>query len=113
MRVNVGKMDRLIQIIRRDSTRDADGYPTFTDTVVRRCWAQISQASGSELVKNNADMSQVKVRFFIRWSPAPLDRKMLVRCDSEIYQIEYINDYGGGRQWVELCCGQLTTEATV
>ena len=72
------------------------------ETVVRRPWAQFSQTSGTELTKANADMSEVMVRFLIRWSSTPLSRKMVVRYAGDDYEIEYINGYGDSREYVEL-----------
>ena len=80
------------------------------ETVVRRPWAQFSQTSGTELTKANADMSEVMVRFLIRWSSTPMSRKMVVRYAGDDYEIEYINGYGDSLEYVELWCRRLTLE---
>ena len=108
MEINAGELNQRIQIIRVDKGRDADGYETKTETVVRSPWARFSQTSGKELVRANADMSEVKVRFLIRWSSIPISRKMLVRYGGSDYQIEYINGYGDSREYVELWCSLAT-----
>ena len=110
MEVNAGELNKRIQIIRVDKSRDADGYETKTETVVRSPWARFSQTSGKELVRANADMSEVKVRFLIRWSSTPISRKMLVRYGGRDYQIEYINGYGDSMEYVELWCSLATVE---
>lgn len=110
MEVNAGKLNKRIEIIQIEKELDRDGYETVKETVVRRPWAQFSQTSGTELAKANADMSEVKVRFLIRWSSTPLSRKMVVRYAGDDYEIEYINGYGDSREYVELWCSRLTLE---
>ena len=110
MEINAGKLNKRIEIIRIEKELDGDGYETVKETVVRRPWAQFSQTSGTELTKANADMSEVMVRFLIRWSSTPMSRKMVVRYAGDDYEIEYINGYGDSREYVELWCRRLTLE---
>ena len=110
MDINAGELNKRIEIIYVEKTTDADGYATEKETVIRRPWAKFSQTSGTELVKANADMSEVNVRFLIRWSPTVLSRKMIVRYAGNDYEIEYINGYGDSREYVELWCRLLTLE---
>lgn len=108
MNVNAGDLNKRIQIIRVDKSRDDDGYETKTETVVRSPWARFSQTSGKELVQADADMGEVKARFLIRWSRTRLSRKMIVRYGGNDYQIEYINPYGDSKEYVELWCKLVT-----
>ena len=110
MEVNAGKLNKRIEIIQIEKELDRDGYETVKETVVRRPWAKFSQISGTELTKANADMSEVMVRFLIRWSSTPMSRKMVVRYAGDDYEIEYINGYGDSRESVELWCRRLTLE---
>ena len=110
MHVDVGELNQRIQILRLDRTETMDGYKEETETVVLNCWAKASQSSGSELVKANADFGEEKVRFLIRWTRKAIDRKMIVRYGGSRYEIEYINDYGGGRQYLEIWCRWLSRE---
>lgn len=102
MYIDAGQLNKRIQIIRLPAEEDADGYPVGGETVVHRCWAKFSQVSGTEAVKANADFTDLKVRFLIRWPRVPIDRKMIVRYNKADYEIEYINGYGDGRQYLEI-----------
>lgn len=113
MRVDVGELNKRIMICSVTRSRDGGGYWTEKSTVVRRCWAKISQASITDLLKRNADTAEVKYRFLIRWSKTPVDRKMQVEYRGKRYQIEYINPYGDSHEYVELLCSRVTTEAKV
>lgn len=110
MEVNAGELNKRIKIIKVTKSKDKDGYETVTETVVRAPWAKFSQTSGTELVKADADMSEVKARFMIRWSRTKLSRKMIVRYGGNDYQIEYINPYGDSKEYVELWCSLMTME---
>ena len=54
--------------------------------------------------KAGADFGEVRVRFLIRYTRKPIDRKMFVRYRGKDYEIEYINDYGDSHQYMELMC---------
>lgn len=110
MQVNAGELNRRIDIIKVTKSKDKDGYETVDETLVLHAWAKFSQTSGTELVKADADMSEVKARFLIRWSRTNLSRKMIVRYGGNDYQIEYINPYGDSKEYVELWCSLLTLE---
>lgn len=109
MDIDAGKLNKRIRIVRVDKVRDIDGYYAAKETVIREPWAQFSQTSGTELVRAGAEMGEVKVRFLIRWSPTEISRKDRVRYAGQDYQIEYINGYGDGREFLELWCSRLTT----
>lgn len=108
MRENAGKLDKRIEILRPAPDRDKDGYQTGGETLVRRPWARLTRMSGTEVQKANADTKEVRARFLIRASSTPLDRKMVVRCNGDLYDIEYLNDYHDRHEYVELICKQRT-----
>lgn len=109
MTVNPGELDKRIKIISTTATEDDDGYHTETETVERTCWAKLSRTSGTELAKNNADFSNVKCRFLIRYA-AGIDRKMIVRYSRSDYEIVYVNDYDDKHEYIELWCERMTQE---
>lgn len=105
MYVQAGELNKRIEILRRTEKTDQEGYlPEAPLELVHSCWAKFSQTSGTELVRANADFGEEKVRFLIRYTRKPIDRKMVVRYRGSIYEIQYINDYGDGHQYMELWC---------
>lgn len=110
MHVDAGELNKRIEIARLDRTETLDGYNEITETVVHRCWAKFSQTSGTEFIKANADFGEEKVRFLIRWTDRAIDRKMVIRYGGSRYEIEYINDYGDGHQYIELWCKWLSRD---
>lgn len=109
MNVNPGELGKRIQIVEKTETEDDDGYVTKTDTVIRTCWAKFSRTSGTEIQKNNADFSEVKCRFMIRYVDG-ISRKMIVRYAGTDYEIRYVNDYEDKHEYIELWCSLLTME---
>lgn len=105
MYVDAGELNKRIGIYRKPEP-EADGYlPEGAEPeLVRRCWAKVTQTSGTELLKANADFGEVKVRFLARWSRVEIDRKMFVRYRGGKYEILYINPYGDSREYLEIWC---------
>lgn len=108
MNVNAGELNKKISIYAREETEDADGYDNVSDVLVHTCWAKFSRTSGTETFKANADFSETKVRFLIRYTKKLIDRKMFVRYAGTDYEITFVNDYGDAHQYIELWCERST-----
>lgn len=114
MHVDAGKLDKKVQFLAHVKKLNASGEVIAeTDEVVRECWAQYSQTSGTEIVKANADFGEAKVRFLVRHHPRVLDRRLTLRYDGRDYEIEYLNTYGDRGQYVEVWCTRKTKEGQV
>lgn len=115
MYVNAGKLNKRIMILRKMEQVDSEGYlaPPISPEVVHTCWAQYTQTSGTEMVKSNADFGEAKVRFLIRHTGRPIDRKMIVRYAGEDYEIRYINGYGDSHEYLEIWCDHISREGTL
>ena len=107
--INAGEFSHWIEIRRPESAKNAAGYGSGTNSLVCRRRARVTRTSGTELVKANADFGQEKVRFLIRYTTQPIDRKMFVRWRGLDYEIEYINDYAG-RRYIEIWGVRQTKE---
>lgn len=108
MDINAGKLNKRVEIVRISTAADADGYTIPTETVIRRPWAQFSRTSGTETLRQGADMGDVKVRFLIRSGHTAISRKDRVRYNGANYEIEYVNDYGDSGVYTELIARLLT-----
>lgn len=108
MELNAGKLNKRVEILRVSTQRDSNGYTTETVTVIRRPWAQFSRTSGTEALKNGADMSETRARFVLRAGGPAISRKDRVRYGGEDYEVEYVNEYGDSGEYVELMTKLLT-----
>lgn len=111
MYVNAGELNKRISIYRKPEL-EGDGYlPESPEPVlIHTCWARFSQTSGTELVKNNADFGETKVRFLIRYTRKEIDRKMYVRYKEKDYEILYVNTYGDSGEYMEIWCKRMSLE---
>lgn len=102
MNINAGELNKKIKIITSTSGTDFDGFPTEEETVIRECWAKISNTSGTEVIKANAEFSEVNTRFLIRYSSKVIDEKMTIVFAENYYDILYINDYNFSHEYLEI-----------
>lgn len=102
MKVNPGEMNKQIEIVSNSEVEDEYGYESEQTVVVRKCWAKFSRISGTETVKSGADMQDVKARFLVRYSKTKIDRKMQIRYNGDVYEIEYVNSYNDDKEYTEI-----------
>lgn len=103
MNINPGELNKRIQIIKKEETQNENGFPITVDKkIVRTCSAKYSNTSGTEIVKAGTEFSSVKMRFLVRYSSIQIDTDMFVRYAGKDYNIEYINPYGDGREYMEI-----------
>ena len=104
MQINPGQLNKRIRIITDADLgdKDSDGFPITTETVVHECWARVSNVSGVELIKANADFSKVNTRFLIRYTSKVITTDMIIRFKSVDYNIRYINNYGFSNEYIEI-----------
>lgn len=102
LNVDAGALDKRIEIIQRVQTHDAARYATTEDKLIHRCWAQFTRQSGTESLREGADLGTVKVRFLIRTPPVKISRLHLIRYNGDTYNITYVNQYGDRGGFTEL-----------
>lgn len=104
MYVNPGNLDKKIQIIRLvPGGTNANGFPVPpTESIVREPWAQVTNTSGSEIIKANSEFSEAKKRFLIRYGEAEINTDMTVRYAGKDYDIEYVNPYREDKDYMEI-----------
>lgn len=104
MNVNPGDLDKRIRICAvTDSQQDEDGFETVgVERVVRKCWAQFTQRSGTEITRSGSEFSETKDRFLVRASKIPITTDMYIRYAGDLYDIQYTNGYGDSGEYMEL-----------
>lgn len=102
MLLNPGNFNKKIKIIKFEQVKDSDGFPENKEIVVLRTWAQVTNSSGTEILRSNSDFSEVKTRFLMRTPKIILDKDMFIKFAGNIYNIVYINDYGYDRKYTEI-----------
>lgn len=110
MYVNPGELNKRIKIVDDGVTADSDGYVVPNRSTVLECYAKVTRTSGTEIMRGNADFSQTKMRFLIRYTDRKLDRKMIVEYQGEDYEIEYVNDYEDEHRFIEIIGTKLAVK---
>ena len=106
MDVNAGKLNQRIEILRR-AYPIRDGRQTVEETSLRRCWAQVTRQSGTQVAAGSGfapeDVGTVSTRFLVRSAPHKgVGRLDTVRYRGEDYDIQYVNDYGDLHAYTEI-----------
>ena len=109
MQINAGVFNKKIQVIRYEITKDSDGFETKTEITVLNTWAQVTNISGTELLRSNSDFSEVKTRFLIRTPKAEITKDMMIRFAGKTYNIIYINDYSYDKKYMAIM-GETVTK---
>ena len=102
MQINPGNFDKRIKILRYDLQKDADGFEEKTEVVVLMTWAQVTNVSGTEILRSNSDFSEVKTRFLIRTPKIKLDKDIAIKFNENTYEVVYINDYSYDKRYTEI-----------
>ena len=102
MQINPGVFDKKIEIVRYELKKDADGFEEKAEVVVLMTWAQVTNVSGSEILRSDSDFSKVKTRFLIRTPKIKIDKDMEIKFAQNTYNIVYINDYSYDRRYTEI-----------
>ncbi len=103
MNINPGEFNKKIDFYIKAGGVDTDGFRLKADTFYYSCAAKFSRTSGTEIAKSGADFSSVNVRFLIRFSRSKtINRKMIVKYNSEWYEIKYTNDYEDKHEYIEV-----------
>lgn len=102
MNVNPGELNKRIEIVRMETSYDGEGFPVTRERVIRRPWAKVTQNSAKEKFLAGTEMSDVKMRFLIRYSGTELDEDMLIRYKNDLYTITMIHNYSESNEYVEI-----------
>lgn len=102
MYVNAGNLNKKIEIIRLEETKDKDGFPIKKETVILKTWAQVTNISGTELIKSNSDFSEIKTRFLIRAPKKNINKDMFIKFNQNSYNITYVNNYNFKGEYTEI-----------
>ena len=102
MQINAGVFNKKIQLIRYEITKDSDVFEAKTEITVLNTWAQVTNISGTEILRSNSDFSEVKTRFLIRTPKAEITKDMVIKFKGNSYNITYVNDYNYDKKYTEI-----------
>lgn len=106
MNVNPGELNKKIEIVLPDKTKNASGFrENVEETVIRRPYAKVTRTSIKEMLQNGSEMAVAKCRFLVRCTDTPITNEMFIKYKGLYYHIEYVNDYGDAHEYLEIMTG--------
>ena len=102
MNINPAEFKKKIQIITFEETKDSDGFPVKSESIVLRTYASINNTSGKTLIDANASFENATTRFLIRTPKTELKTKYLIKYKNYYYSIDFINNYNEENHYTEI-----------
>lgn len=90
--INAGKYNKKIIIYELVKVKDSDGFSVEEEKVVLTTYASVKTTKGFTLIANNSDFEKAFTNFTIRYPKTEINRKMMLRYNSKVYTIEYLNN---------------------
>lgn len=115
--MNVGKLNRRIEIQSQSTSQDSFGQPMTTWTTILCTWAALD-IQGSQLLYSTSEfMSKTAWRITIRWQPSVIitPNQRVIYIDSlgspHTYEIEAVLNDKAANKLITLMCYELETSA--
>lgn len=105
---DAGEFNKKIQIVNRVESKDAAGFPVYTDTVVLEPWAKVKTTKGFTLIVNNSDFEKALTNFTIRYPVTPITRDMIILFRGKEYEIRYLNNVNEANVELEIQAKEIT-----
>ena len=106
--LNAGKYNRQITIYQETITKDPDGFPVKTQTVVLQPYASVKTTRGFTLIQNDSSFEKAFTNFTIRFPKTKITRDMLIRYNGKDYKIEYLNNVDEANIELEIQAKEVT-----
>lgn len=90
--INPGEYNKRISIYTVEETEDNDGYNEKVETVVLETFAKVKTTRGYTLIASGSDFEKAYTNFTIRYPKTKITRDMLIKYNSKVYTIEYLNN---------------------
>lgn len=108
MDFNPGELNKRITIVRYEAgtEKDEEGFDvemTSKPVAVHRCWAKITDESGTKAAGSGTEFSVARRRYFIRYTQKEITTDMFVRYKGQDYAIvRPPNTYGDSGRFIEI-----------
>lgn len=106
--INAGKYNKRISIYQVSISKDKQGFPVKTRTLVLQPYANVKTTRGMTLIKNNTDFEKAYTNFTIRFPVTAINRDMEIDFRGKTYTIEYLNNVDEANVELEMQCKEVT-----
>ena len=105
---NAGKYNRQITIYQETITKDTDGFPVKTKSVILQPYASVKTTRGFTLIQNDSSFEKAFTNFTIRYPITQITRDMLIEFNGKIYTIQYLNNVNEANVELEIQAKEVT-----
>ena len=106
--INAGKYNHKIEIYSVTETKDSNGFPVRTRTLVLSPYACVKTTRGMTLIRNDSDFEKAYTNFTIRYPITPINRDMEIDFNGKTYTIEYLNNVDEASVELEMQAKEVT-----
>ena len=106
--LNAGKYRYPIKIYQETITKDADGFPVKTQTVILQPYASVKTTRGFTLIQNDSSFEKAFTNFTIRYPVTQITRDMLIEFRGKTYTIQYLNNVDEANVELEIQAKEVT-----
>lgn len=109
--INAGKYKYKISIYQLVETKDSQGFPSVTETLILEPYANVKTTRGFTLIKNDSNFEKAYTNFTIRYSQTlenayynalNSNRDMIIVFRNKRYKIEYFSNIDEANVELEL-----------
>lgn len=113
---NAGKYNKKITIYQIVPSKDNDGFPIETESVVLQTYANVKTTKGFTIIVNNSDFEKALTNFTIRYSTTvenayydanDSNRQMYVLFRDKKYMIQYLKNVDEANVEIEMQCKEI------
>lgn len=107
--MNAGKYDKKINIYKKISEEDADGFKHDVLQLVLSPYASVKTTKGQTIIASNSDFEKAYTNFTIRYpSKVAITRDMVIIYKKKTYTIEYLNNVNENDTELEIQAKEVT-----
>lgn len=105
---NAGKYNKKISIFKATEKEDNDGFSSKKEVIILEPFANVKTTKGFTLIASGSDFEKSYTNFTIRYPKTEITRDMLIKYNSKIYTIEYLNNVDEENVELEIQAKEVT-----
>lgn len=106
--INAGKYNKKIAIYTVTTTKDSQGFPVKTRTLLMSPWAKVKTTKGMTIIRNGSDFEKAYTNFTIRFPSVTINRDMEIDFHGKTYTIDYLNNVNEMNVELEIQAKEVT-----
>lgn len=106
--INAGKYNKKISILKVKELEDSDGFLEKEEIIILETFANVKTTKGFTLIASGSDFEKAYTNFTIRYPKTEITRDMIIKYNSKIYTIEYLNNIDEENVELEIQAKEVT-----